>query len=100
MIRSHAKYRRRERLGSRSEKNNITFDHFVRSQAARGAQDSQNVDRNRIVSVDTLHVVVIVSDHMQSIGAANGREAVWKKRKWDWPCWALTRPVSAQNGQY
>jgi hypothetical protein len=39
------------------EKNNTTFDHFVRSQAAGGAQDSQNVDRNRIVSVDTLHVV-------------------------------------------
>jgi hypothetical protein len=38
-------------------KEKTTFDHFVRSQAAGRAQDSQNVDRNRIVSVDTLHVV-------------------------------------------
>jgi hypothetical protein len=38
-------------------KKNTTFDHFVRSQAAGGAQDSQNVDRNQIVSVNTLHVV-------------------------------------------
>jgi hypothetical protein len=36
--------------------NNTTFYHFVRSQAAGGAQDSQDVDRNWIVSVDTLHM--------------------------------------------
>jgi hypothetical protein len=34
-----------------------TFDHFVRFPAAGGAQDGQNVARNLMVSVDTLHAV-------------------------------------------
>jgi hypothetical protein len=40
-IRPHAKYRRREQPESRSEKKKTGFDHFVRSQAAGGAQDGQ-----------------------------------------------------------
>jgi hypothetical protein len=56
MIRPHAKYRRHERAISCSEKKK-RFDYFVRSQAAGGAQDGQNVARNLMVSVDTLHVV-------------------------------------------
>jgi hypothetical protein len=47
MIRPHAKYRRHERAISRSEKKKM-FDHFVRSQAAGGAQDGQNAARNLI----------------------------------------------------
>jgi hypothetical protein len=31
--------------------------HFVRSQAAGGAQDDENVSNQLIVSADTLHVV-------------------------------------------
>jgi hypothetical protein len=56
MIQPHAKYRRRKQAISRSE-NKKMFDHFVRSQAAEGAQDGQNVARNLMVSVDSLHVV-------------------------------------------
>jgi hypothetical protein len=40
------KYRRRKRARNRSEKKKPTFDHFVRSQAAGGAQDGQNAARN------------------------------------------------------
>jgi hypothetical protein len=32
-------------------------DHFVRSQAAGGAQDDENVSNQQIASADTLHVV-------------------------------------------
>jgi hypothetical protein len=56
----------------------------VRSLVAGGAQDGQNVARRFIVSVDTLHLRsdhVIGSDHMQSISAVNGREAVREKMK-------------------
>jgi hypothetical protein len=43
-IRPHAKYQRRERLGSRpKEKKENGVHHFVRSQAAGGAQDDENV---------------------------------------------------------
>jgi hypothetical protein len=56
MIRPHAKYRRHKRAISRSEKQK-TFDYFVRSQAAGGAQNGQNVARNLMVSINTLHVV-------------------------------------------
>jgi hypothetical protein len=58
---------------SRSEKKKATFDHFVRSQAAGGAPDGQNVAQNWIFSVDTLHVVG--SNRMQSIGTASARES-------------------------
>jgi hypothetical protein len=91
MIRPHAKWRRRgEWVRRRSTKNKATFDHFVRSQAAGDAQDGQSVPQNWIFSVDTLHVV----------GIANGPEAVWKNKNNVLPCWALTRRVSAHNGQY
>jgi hypothetical protein len=56
MIRPHAKYRRREQVKRRSKKKKVTFDHFVRSQAAGGAQDGQNVAQKWIFLVDTLHV--------------------------------------------
>jgi hypothetical protein len=39
------------------EKNKVTFDHFVRSQVAGGAQDGENVAQNWIFAVDTLHLV-------------------------------------------
>jgi hypothetical protein len=37
---------------------------------------------------------------MQSIGVANVPEAVPKNENDVLPCWALTRRVSAHNGQY
>jgi hypothetical protein len=57
MLQPHAKYRRQKRARSRSENKQATFDHFVRSQAAGGVKDGQNVAQNWIFSVDTLHVV-------------------------------------------
>jgi hypothetical protein len=51
-LHTHAKYRRRKRAIRRLEKKK-TFEYFVRSQAAGGAQDGQNVARNLMLSVDT-----------------------------------------------
>jgi hypothetical protein len=57
MIQPHAKYRRRERARSRSEKKKTAFDHLGRSQAPPSAPNGQNVGIQPFVSDDTFHVV-------------------------------------------
>jgi hypothetical protein len=82
MIRPHEKYQRSERARSRSKKKKAAFDHFVRSQAAGGAQDGQNVAQNWIFPVNTLRVVGSCHDSTTcKVSASRTGQNLFRKTK-------------------
>jgi hypothetical protein len=102
MIQPHAKYRRRKRVRRRSKKKKSDVWSFCALPGSWGR--TRWPKRRPKLDIFGRYFacgrIMPWSDDMQSIGGANGPEAVPKNENDVLPCWALTRRVSAHNGQY